>query len=105
MKRCSCTRGMKRERCSCKDYDKVAAENGSIFHEAMYKCECPVGKTFSNCDYSAHIQALDYRAATFEALKELGRARKDAEWILELAPRRLDVSHILVVVHDEILNT
>ncbi|KAI9172471.1 hypothetical protein HJFPF1_01973 [Paramyrothecium foliicola] len=35
-------------------------------------------------------RALDYRAATFEALGELERARKDAEWILELAPRLPD---------------
>ncbi|KAF7542317.1 hypothetical protein G7Z17_g11681 [Cylindrodendrum hubeiense] len=35
-------------------------------------------------------RALDYRAATFEALQELGRAQRDAEWILELAPRLLE---------------
>lgn len=91
MRLCPCNRGMKRERCSCKDYELVASKDGSIFTEAMYKCKCSVGKTFNKCDRDLHIQALDYRAATFEALKEFERARRDAEWVLELAPRRLDV--------------
>lgn len=82
---------MKRDRCSCKDFEQVASHDGSIFDEAMYKCQCPVGKTFNKCEHSLHVQALDYRAATFEALQELDRARRDAEWMLELAPRRLDV--------------
>ncbi|KAM5352315.1 hypothetical protein ACJ41O_005038 [Fusarium nematophilum] len=56
----------------------------------MYTCTCPVGKTFNKCDNKYHIQALDYRAATWEELQELGRARRDAEWILELAPRLPD---------------
>lgn len=91
MKACSCARGTKRERCSFKDYEAIAAQDGSIFNEAMYKCHCHIGKTFSKCDRALHIQALDYRAATFEALTELDRARRDAEWILELAPRLPDV--------------
>lgn len=91
MNLCPCTRGMKRKRCSCKDFESVAAENGSIFNEAMYTCTCDVGKTFNKCDNPLHIKALDYRAATFEAIKEFGRAKKDAEWMLELAPRLPDV--------------
>ncbi|OAQ97453.1 hypothetical protein LLEC1_01814 [Akanthomyces lecanii] len=90
MRLCKCNRGMKRDRCSCKDFAAVADKDGSIFHEAMYTCSCPVGKTFSKCDNPVHIKALDYRAATFEAMKELDRARRDAEWILELAPRLPD---------------
>ncbi|KOS21686.1 hypothetical protein ESCO_002276 [Escovopsis weberi] len=90
MRGCPCSRGMKRERCSCKDFEKVAAEDGSLFKEAMYNCRCNVGRTFNKCDKAAHIQALDYRAATFEAVKELDRARRDAEWMLELAPRLPD---------------
>lgn len=82
---------MNRERCSCKNYEAVALEGGSIFKEAMYNCTCSVGKTFNKCDKALHIQALDFRAATFEAMEELERARKDAEWILELAPRLPDV--------------
>lgn len=82
---------MKRERCGCKNYENVATLNGCIFSEAMYQCTCDVGKVFSKCDNLLHIQALDYRAATFEAMNELERARKDAEWILELAPRLPDV--------------
>ena len=70
---------------------KVVADNGSIFTEAMYHCECEVGKTFSKCDRPLHIQALEYRAATFEAMQELERAKRDAEWILELAPRLPEV--------------
>ncbi|KAF4125682.1 F-box/TPR repeat protein Pof3 [Geosmithia morbida] len=87
MKRCPCSRGTRRERCTCKDFERVSAENGSIYQEAMYNCKCTVGQLFGKCDNLLHIQALDYRAATFESLKELERARKDAEWILELAPR------------------
>lgn len=91
MKLCPCARGMKRERCTCKNFEKVALEGGSIFNEAMYTCKCSVGKTFNKCENLLHIQALDYRAATFEALQELARAQRDAEWILELAPRLLEV--------------
>ncbi|WAO89509.1 F-box domain-containing protein [Fusarium falciforme] len=90
MKLCPCSRQTRRERCSCKDFEKVAQEGGSIFNEAMYTCKCPVGKMFNKCDNKHHIQALDYRAATWEALQELDRARRDAEWILELAPRLPD---------------
>jgi hypothetical protein len=50
-----------------------------------------VGKTFNKCDAAKHIRALDYRAATFEAMNELDRARLDAEWLLELAPRLPEV--------------
>jgi hypothetical protein len=52
----------------------------------MYTCSCTVGKTFNKCDAANHIRALDYRAATFEAMGEIDRARLDAEWLLELAP-------------------
>ncbi|KAH7149550.1 hypothetical protein B0J13DRAFT_621398 [Dactylonectria estremocensis] len=90
MKLCPCARGLRRERCTCKNFEKVALEGGSIFNEAMYTCKCSVGKTFNKCDNALHIQALDYRAATFEALQELNRAQRDAEWILELAPRVLE---------------
>ncbi|VUC20263.1 unnamed protein product [Clonostachys rosea] len=85
MNRCSCTNGTRRGRCTCKNFEEVASRNDSIFNEAM-KCTCEIGKSFSRCNNSLHIQALSYRAATFEAMSELVRARKDAEWILELAP-------------------
>ena len=88
---CPCTQGLKRPRCTCKDFEAVAAENGSIFDEAMHTCTCGVDKTFGKCGNALHIKALDYRAGTFEALKELGRARRDAEWMLELSPRMPDV--------------
>ncbi|CAI6086043.1 unnamed protein product [Clonostachys chloroleuca] len=85
MNRCSCTNGTRRARCTCKNFEEVASRNGSIFEEAI-KCTCEIGKSFNQCCNSLHIQALNYRAATFEAMNELVRARKDAEWILELAP-------------------
>lgn len=91
MKRCRCTRGSKRERCRCKNFEAVAERKGSIFNEAMYTCTCDVGKTFSKCDAANHIRALDYRAATFEAMGELERSKLDAEWLLELAPRLPEV--------------
>ncbi|GJN76328.1 hypothetical protein PLICBS_010440 [Purpureocillium lilacinum] len=87
---CPCTHGVKRPRCICKDFEAVAAKNGSILREALYRCACDVGKTFKKCRNPLHIKALDYRAGTFEALKALDRARKDAEWMLELAPRLPD---------------
>ncbi|KAL6921723.1 hypothetical protein ACHAPO_006982 [Fusarium lateritium] len=90
MQLCACTRQGKRPRCSCKNFEKVASGGGSIFNEAMYTCECTVRRTFNKCDNKLHIQALDYRAATFEDIKELERAQKDAEWMLELAPRLPD---------------
>jgi hypothetical protein len=71
----------------------VAEKKGSIFHEAMYTCSCVVGKTFNKCDAANHIRALDYRSATFEAMGEVGRAKLDAEWLLELAPRLPEVSY------------
>lgn len=58
----------------------------------MYKCSCTIGKTFNKCDASNHIRALDYRAATFEAMGEIDRAKLDAEWLLELAPRLPEVN-------------
>lgn len=61
----------------------------------MHNCHCSVGKTFNKCGNVVHIQALDYRAATFEALQQLERAKKDAEWILELAPRFPDVRYLI----------
>ncbi|KAG6022793.1 hypothetical protein E4U41_002163 [Claviceps citrina] len=90
MRSCPCARGVRRDRCTCKNFEKVAAEGGSVFKEAMYNCKCDVGRTFSKCNNIHHIQALDFRAATFEALGKLDRAMKDAEWILELAPRLPD---------------
>ncbi|KAH6899789.1 hypothetical protein B0T10DRAFT_452327 [Thelonectria olida] len=89
MRLCPCARGRKRDRCTCKNFEKVASEGGSIFNEAMYNCKCSVGKTFNKCDKPLHILALNYRAATFEAIGEHGRAQKDAEWLLEIAPREL----------------
>lgn len=58
----------------------------------MYTCHCKVGRMFNKCNRVHHIQALDLRAATYEALHKLDQAKKDAEWILELAPHLPDVS-------------
>ncbi|PNY26360.1 Uncharacterized protein TCAP_03688 [Tolypocladium capitatum] len=86
MNLCPCAGGMKRKRCSCKDFEGVALANGSIFNEAMYNCRCRASQDFNKCDNPLHMKALDYRAATFEAMGELVRAKKDAGWMLELAP-------------------
>lgn len=91
MNLCPCNRGMRRTRCTCKDYEAVAARDGSILDEAMFTCHCDVGNVFDKCDDAWHIMALDYRAATFEAMQELQRAERDAKWMLELAPRLPDV--------------
>ncbi|KAG6164854.1 hypothetical protein E4U11_000860 [Claviceps purpurea] len=47
-------------------------------------------KAFGNCDNAQHIEALKSRSAMYEALGKLDRAKKDAEWMLELAPRLPD---------------
>ncbi|CCE30440.1 uncharacterized protein CPUR_04288 [Claviceps purpurea 20.1] len=90
MRSCPCARGLKRGRCTCKDFEKVASQQNSIYREAMYTCHCDVGRSFSKCDNLHHIEALDLRAATFVAMGLLGHAMKDAEWILELAPQLPD---------------
>ncbi|CCE29382.1 uncharacterized protein CPUR_03075 [Claviceps purpurea 20.1] len=90
MRCCPCARGAKRDRCTCKNFDRVVAEGRSIFREAMYTCHCDVGKAFGNCDNAQHIEALKSRSAMYEALGKLDRAKKDAEWMLELAPRLPD---------------
>jgi F-box/TPR repeat protein Pof3 len=64
---------------------------GAIFNEAMHTCQCQVAKTYSKCSSRTHVMALDYRAATLEAMGKLDLARRDAEWLLELAPRNMEV--------------
>ncbi|CCE30444.1 uncharacterized protein CPUR_04292 [Claviceps purpurea 20.1] len=90
MRSCPCARGLERGRCTCKDFEKVASQQNSIYREAMYTCHCDVGRSFSKCDNLHHIEALDLRAATFVAMGLLDHAMKDAEWILELAPQLPD---------------
>ncbi|KAG6159132.1 hypothetical protein E4U11_004395 [Claviceps purpurea] len=92
MRSCPCASGVERDMCTCKDFEKVATQGGSIFREALHTCHCDVGKNFSQCDNGHHIQALCSRAETFEEMGKLDDAMKDAEWILELAPRLPDVS-------------
>ncbi|PFH61830.1 hypothetical protein XA68_16164 [Ophiocordyceps unilateralis] len=83
---CPCNKGQKRKRCFCKDFEAVAVRDGSMCEEAMFTCSCGVAKTFPKCSDSLHLTALDYRAATFEALEELDRAEADAKWMIEMAP-------------------
>ncbi|KAG6151197.1 hypothetical protein E4U11_007973 [Claviceps purpurea] len=91
MNNCPCAKGVERRKCNCKNYGQVAAtQGGSIFREAMYTCHCDVGRTFSKCDNVYHIQALDLQISSFEALGKLDNAIKNAEWMLELAPRLPD---------------
>lgn len=66
----------------------------SVSIEAADTCHCNDGKTFDECNNVYHIEALDSRAATYEALNKLDHAMADAERILEMAPRRPDVSHL-----------
>ncbi|PNH61236.1 hypothetical protein VD0002_g6525 [Verticillium dahliae] len=87
---CSCNRGGRRERCKCKDFEKVAQDGASIFKEAMHKCSCDASRKYKKCHEPSHIQALDYRAAVFEKMGRLDLAKKDAAWLLEIAPRSLE---------------
>ncbi|KAG6156419.1 hypothetical protein E4U11_005620 [Claviceps purpurea] len=90
MSSCPCAKGVERRKCTCKNFEKVAAEGGSIFREALYTCHCDVGRTFSKCDNVYHIQALDLQTSSFEAVGKLDHAASNAEWMLELAPRLPD---------------
>ncbi|EEY14176.1 conserved hypothetical protein [Verticillium alfalfae VaMs.102] len=87
---CSCNRGGRRDRCKCKDFEKVAQDGASIFKEAMHKCSCDASRKYKKCHEPSHIQALDYRAAVFEKMGRLELAKKDAAWLLEIAPRSLE---------------
>lgn len=86
----------RRERCTCRDFAQAAArhrrERGSVYAEATKECKCGAEKTWGRCHREGHVQALDYRAACFEKMGKLDMARRDAEWLLEIAPRRLEVS-------------
>ncbi|KAG6159130.1 hypothetical protein E4U11_004393 [Claviceps purpurea] len=90
MRLCPCTGGIKRCRCTCKSFGVVANYQESIYEEAMYTCNCVIGRRFGKCANPHHIEALELRAATFAALGQLDNAMKDAEWILELAPQLPD---------------
>ncbi|KAJ0271316.1 hypothetical protein CBS470a_013175 [Colletotrichum nupharicola] len=65
-------------------------ERGAVYAEATKECKCGAEKTWGKCHREGHVQALDYRAACFEKMGNLEKARKDAEWLLEIAPRRLE---------------
>ncbi|KAK1688817.1 F-box domain-containing protein [Colletotrichum godetiae] len=84
----------RRERCTCRDFAEAAArhrrERGSVYAEATKECKCGAEKTWGRCHREGHVQALDYRAACFEKMGKLDMARRDAEWLLEIAPRRLE---------------
>ncbi|KAK2012586.1 F-box domain-containing protein [Colletotrichum eremochloae] len=84
----------RRERCTCRDFGQAAArhrrERGSVYAEATKECKCGAEKTWGRCHRETHVQALDYRAACFEKMGNLDKARRDAEWLLEIAPRRLE---------------
>ncbi|KAH6690545.1 hypothetical protein F5X68DRAFT_259962 [Plectosphaerella plurivora] len=94
---CSCNSGPngRRGRCTCKDFAAAArlmgdGESNSVFHEAMHVCSCGVGEKFQKCHEPQHIQALDYRIHVFEKMARRENAQKDAEWLLEIAPRALE---------------
>ncbi|WYZ41832.1 hypothetical protein EsH8_V_000727 [Colletotrichum jinshuiense] len=84
----------RRERCTCRDFGQAAArhrrERGSVYAEATKECKCGAEKTWGRCHREGHVQALDYRAACFEKMGKLDMARRDSEWLLEIAPRRLE---------------
>ena len=91
MRRCPCYKAGNRERCTCKNYEGVVSENKSFLDEVMKACQC-AAKPQEKCSNELHIHALDSRAAVFEKMDQIDRAKKDAEWILELAPRLPQVS-------------
>ncbi|CCE31407.1 uncharacterized protein CPUR_05260 [Claviceps purpurea 20.1] len=103
---CHCSYSI-RQTCGCKNSNKVVALGGSIIaREAMELCHCELSRQFGNskcchcvlsrysgngkCDNVHHLEALDGRAATFEAMGEFDLAKKQAEWILEMAPQLPD---------------
>lgn len=56
----------------------------------MFNCTCEVGQTYSKCDQDLHLSALNARAVCLVTLKELVRAAKDASWMIELSPRKVE---------------
>ncbi|KAG6156101.1 hypothetical protein E4U11_005766 [Claviceps purpurea] len=103
---CHCSYSI-RQTCGCKNSNKVVALGGSIIaREAMELCHCELSRQFGNskcchcvlsrysgngkCDNVHHLEALDGRAATFEAMGEFDLAKNEAEWILEMAPQLPD---------------
>ncbi|ROT41125.1 hypothetical protein SODALDRAFT_330833 [Sodiomyces alkalinus F11] len=86
---CDCNRRDRPRMCRCKDFERVAQAGTSIFHEAMYNCRCNVSLKWDKCHDPYHIRALDYRAAVFEK-EDLHLAKRDAEWLLQTAPRALE---------------
>lgn len=91
--KCPCNNGKagRRERCKCKDFARVAREGGDIFREAMHTCSCGVSQKFNKCHDTTHIQALEYRIHVFDKMSRPDHAKRDAEWLLEIAPRALEV--------------
>jgi hypothetical protein len=57
----------------------------------MHTCSCGVAQKFRKCHEPEHIQALDYRIHVFEKMGRLENAQRDAEWLLDIAPRALEV--------------
>ncbi|KAG6158125.1 hypothetical protein E4U11_004876 [Claviceps purpurea] len=91
MRSCPCARGIEHGRCTCKFFDTISHDKGAIFRTAFFRhVDCEVPWDSSKCDDVHHIQALDLRAATYEAMGKLDLAVKDAEWMVELAPQMLD---------------
>jgi hypothetical protein len=115
MNACPCNGAGRRERCSCRDIDAAArayvpgpalspdpaaAQRPGIF-SLLTSTPCTCGAAAAaaaaaspspaECTHADHIRALDLRAAAFSLVAAAyPRARKDAEWALQLAPRRLE---------------
>lgn len=66
-------------------------EDKSFLDEVEKACQCSA-QGQDKCDNEMHIHALDSRAAVFEKMDHIDRAKKDASWILELAPGLPQVS-------------
>ncbi|KAG6158124.1 hypothetical protein E4U11_004875 [Claviceps purpurea] len=91
MRSCLCARGIEHGKCTCKYFETICDDRGSIFRSAMRDhVDCEVPWKYSKCDDVLHIEALDLRAATYEAMGKLDLAIKDAEWMVELAPQLPD---------------
>ncbi|CCE31408.1 uncharacterized protein CPUR_05261 [Claviceps purpurea 20.1] len=89
---CRCSYSI-RQTCGCKNSNKVVVQGGSIIvRGAMELCHCGLSRQFGNgkCDNVHHLEALDGRAATFEAMGKFDLAKKQAEWIMEMAPQLPD---------------
>jgi hypothetical protein len=86
--------GLRRVRCQCKAYERIAHEKGSyaIFVAASHRCRCPEpGSGLGACGHDPHYKATNYMSAVHLQMGDLLSANGDAEHLLSMQPKNPDV--------------